>query len=260
MENGGAKNGMLSRIGRKKNGTVQSRYGILITKKLGETVFNGEWWGEKWDSVKKWTKEKWDGAVDIWNSIKGKIRETVFNKDWWGEKWDDVKNWSKNKWEQSKTIWSAAKATASSTLFNKNWWTNKWNDVKSWGKNILGDTWDLIKSKGAEVIGRHIVKFEKGWEKGRKDFKPDKKATGGYITQPTLSWIGEAGNEFVIPTQNNRGRGKMLLAQAASHLGMSVVPSSSGAASPVSSSPAPITPNAPAAPNLLPVRLVERFQ
>ncbi|OJT54797.1 transglycosylase [Bacillus altitudinis] len=220
-----------------------------ITKKLGETVFNGEWWGEKWDSVKKWTKEKWDGAVNIWNSIKGKIRETVFNKDWWGEKWDDVKNWSENKWEQSKTIWSAAKATASSTLFNKNWWTNKWNDVKSWGKNILGDTWDLIKSKGAEVVGRHIVKFEKGREKGRKDFKPDQKATGGYITQPTLSWIGEAGNEFVIPTQNNRGRGKMLLAQAASHLGMSVVPSSSGAASPVSSSPAPITPNAPVAPN-----------
>lgn len=219
-----------------------------ITKKLGETVFNGEWWGEKWDSVKKWTQEKWDGAVDIWDSIKGKIRETVFNKDWWGEKWNDVKNWSKNKWEQSKTIWSAAKATASSTLFNKNWWTNKWNDVKSWGKNILGDTWDLIKSKGAEVIGKHIVKFEKGREKGRKDFKPDQKATGGYITQPTLSWIGEAGNEFVIPTQNNRGRGKMLLAQAASHLGMSVVPSSSGAASPVSSSPAPITPNAPAAP------------
>ncbi|WOI40459.1 transglycosylase SLT domain-containing protein [Bacillus altitudinis] len=217
-----------------------------ITKKLGETVFNGEWWGEKWDSVKKWTQEKWDGAVDIWNSIKGKIRETVFNKDWWGEKWNDVKNWSKNKWEQSKTIWSAAKATASSTLFNKNWWTNKWNDVKSWGKNILGDTWDLIKSKGAEVIGKHIVKFEKGREKGRKDFKPDQKATGGYITQPTLSWIGEAGNEFVIPTQNNRGRGKMLLAQAASHLGMSVVPSSSGAASPVSSSPAPITPNASA--------------
>ncbi|MBG9911753.1 transglycosylase [Bacillus xiamenensis] len=73
---------------------------------------------------------------------------------------------------------------------------------------------------------------------------PDKRATGGYITQPTLSWVGEAGNEFVIPTQNNRGRGKMLLAQAASHLGMSVVPSSGGAANPVSSSPAQAAPNA----------------
>ena len=52
--------------------------------------------------------------------------------------------------------------------------------------------------------------------------------------------VGEAGNEFVIPTQNNRGRGKMLLAQAASHLGMSVVPSG-GAANQVSSSQATTT-------------------
>ncbi|GLF91892.1 hypothetical protein Saga11_31510 [Bacillus safensis] len=209
-----------------------------IKGKLSETVFNGDWWGEKWDSVKKWTKEKWDGAVEIWNSIKGKVRETVFNKDWWGEKWDDVKSWSKSKWKQSNTIWSTAKATISSTLFNKDWWSSKWNSVQSWGKNILGDTWDLVKSKGAKIVGKHFAKFEKGRENGKKDFKPDKKATGGYITQPTLSWVGEAGNEFVIPTQNNRGRGKMLLAQAASHLGMSVMPSGA-AGNQVSSSPAP---------------------
>ncbi|WP_342489029.1 transglycosylase SLT domain-containing protein [Bacillus sp. FSL P4-0248] len=209
-----------------------------IKGKLSETVFNGDWWGEKWDNVKKWTREKWDGAVDIWNSIKGKIRETVFNKDWWGEKWDNVKSWSKSKWEQSKTIWSTAKATISSTLFNKDWWSSKWSNVQSWGKNILGDSWDLLKSEGAKFVGRHIVKFEKGRENGKKDFKPGKKATGGYITQPTLSWVGEAGNEFVIPTQNNRGRGKMLLAQAASQLGMSVVPSGAAGNS-VSSSPAP---------------------
>ncbi|MGG1862456.1 transglycosylase SLT domain-containing protein [Bacillus safensis] len=210
-----------------------------IKGKLSETVFNGDWWGEKWDNVKKWTREKWDGAVEIWNSIKRKVRETVFNKDWWGEKWDNVKSWSKSKWEQSKTIWSTAKATISSTLFNKDWWSSKWNSVQSWGKNILGDTWDFVKSKGAKTVGKHIAKFEKGREKGKKDFKPDQKATGGYITQPTLSWVGEAGNEFVIPTQNNRGRGKMLLAQAASHLGMSVMPSGAAGKNQVSSSPAP---------------------
>lgn len=53
--------------------------------------------------------------------------------------------------------------------------------------------------------------------------KPKKHATGGYITKPTISWIGEAGKEFVIPVENNKGRGKMLLSQAASKLGMSVV-------------------------------------
>jgi len=81
-----------------------------------------------------------------------------------------------------------------------------------------------------------IVDVVINWIVGKK--KPDNNATGGYITQPTLSWVGEAGNEFVIPTQNNRGRGKMLLAQAASQLGMSVM-SSGAAGNQVSSSPAP---------------------
>ena len=58
---------------------------------------------------------------------------------------------------------------------------------------------------------------------GTRKEKPKKHATGGYITKPTISWIGEAGKEFVIPVENNKGRGKMLLSQAASKLGMSVV-------------------------------------
>ncbi|WP_411908503.1 transglycosylase SLT domain-containing protein [Bacillus sp. RSS_NA_20] len=138
--------------------------------------------------------------------------------------------------------------------------TDIWNGLSKWFKDNIQTP--IVKVAGAisdgfsAAFGWVQKIFEKAggivdvvinWIVGKK--KPDNNATGGYITQPTLSWIGEAGNEFVIPTQNNRGRGKMLLAQAASHLGMSVVPSSSGAASPVSSSPAPITPNAPAAPN-----------
>ncbi|MEH6961003.1 transglycosylase SLT domain-containing protein, partial [Bacillus altitudinis] len=137
--------------------------------------------------------------------------------------------------------------------------TDIWNGLSKWFKDNIQTP--IVKVAGAisdgfsAAFGWVQKIFEKAggivdvvinWIVGKK--KPDNNATGGYITQPTLSWIGEAGNEFVIPTQNNRGRGKMLLAQAASHLGMSVVPSSSGAASPVSSSPAPITPNAPAAP------------
>ncbi|WP_441004811.1 transglycosylase SLT domain-containing protein [Bacillus sp. PsM16] len=136
--------------------------------------------------------------------------------------------------------------------------TDIWNGLSKWFK-------DNIQTPIVKVAGAISDGFSKAFNWVKKIFDkagdginfvvkhlfgdPDKKATGGYITQPTLSWIGEAGNEFVIPTQNNRGRGKMLLAQAASHLGMSVVPSNSGAASPVSSSSAPITPNAPAAPN-----------
>ncbi|OLP64063.1 hypothetical protein BACPU_28100 [Bacillus pumilus] len=124
--------------------------------------------------------------------------------------------------------------------------TDIWDGLSKWFK-------DHIQTPIVKVAGAISDGFSKafGWVKkifdkagGVVDLvvnwvtgKPDKNATGGYITQPTLSWVGEAGNEFVIPTQNNRGRGKMLLAKAASHLGMSVVPSG-GSASPVASSPA----------------------
>ncbi|PCK20326.1 transglycosylase [Bacillus pumilus] len=126
--------------------------------------------------------------------------------------------------------------------------TDIWNGLSKWFEdNIqkpIGKVAETISDGFSKAFGwvKKIFDIAGGmvdvvvnWIVGGK--KPDTNATGGYITQPTLSWVGEAGNEFVIPTQNNRGRGKMLLAQAASHLGMSVVPSG-GAANSVSSSPA----------------------
>ncbi|WP_420359191.1 transglycosylase SLT domain-containing protein [Bacillus altitudinis] len=172
------------------------------------------------------------GAVSSWfmNNVWNPLVETVGTiKDSIGKKfeeaykvvtdiWDGLSKWFKDNIQTPIVKVAGAISDGFSKAFN-------------WVKKIFDKAGD-----GINFVVKHLFG------------DPDKKATGGYITQPTLSWIGEAGNEFVIPTQNNRGRGKMLLAQAASHLGMSVVPSSSGAASPVSSSPAPITPNAPAAP------------
>ncbi|TYS25899.1 transglycosylase SLT domain-containing protein [Bacillus altitudinis] len=172
------------------------------------------------------------GAVSSWfmNNVWNPLVETVGTiKDSIGKKfkeaykvvtdiWDGLSKWFKDNIQTPIVKVAGAISDGFSKAFN-------------WVKKIFDKAGD-----GINFVVKHLFG------------DPDKKATGGYITQPTLSWIGEAGNEFVIPTQNNRGRGKMLLAQAASHLGMSVVPSSGGAASPVSSSPAPITPNAPAAP------------
>ncbi|KAF1680820.1 transglycosylase SLT domain-containing protein [Bacillus sp. SKDU12] len=223
---------------------------------LESTLFNSDWWGGKWESVKSWTKDKWDQASSVWESVKSKVKETVFDKDWWGGKWEGVKGWTKEKWENTKSIWKKFTSTLEDSLFNKDWWSKKWDSVKEWGKNILGDSWDAVKSAGGKVVKtaqkvgggvtswvkEKVEHIQKGREKAHKDFgmKADKNATGGYITKPTISWIGEAGKEFVIPVDNNRGRGKMLLSQAASKLGMQVVDdmgaASSSAASPVSSS------------------------
>ncbi|MCY8756479.1 transglycosylase SLT domain-containing protein, partial [Bacillus haynesii] len=117
--------------------------------------------------------------------------------------------------------------------FNGDWWSDQWNSALERGKSIF---------EGAKSwIGEKVEYFQKGRERAHKDHGFDGYATGGYITKPTISWIGEAGNEFVIPTENNRGRGKMLLAQAATKLGMRVVDDmgaaagDGGASSPVSS-------------------------
>ncbi|MCY7653185.1 transglycosylase SLT domain-containing protein [Bacillus safensis] len=176
-----------------------------------------------------------------------------------------------NAWKKIQSIFGVV-----STWFMENVWNPLVDTVgtikDSFGKKfeeaykVVTDIWDGLSKWFEDNIQKPIVKvaeaigdgFSKafGWVKkifdkagGGVDFilkhvfgTPDKKATGGYITQPTLSWVGEAGNEFVIPTQNNRGRGKMLLAQAASQLGMSVVPSGA-AGNPVSSSPVPTTPS-----------------
>ncbi|MCY7936971.1 transglycosylase SLT domain-containing protein [Bacillus inaquosorum] len=206
---------------------------------LESTLFNSDWWGGKWEGVKSWAQEKWNGAVSVWESIKSKVKETVFNKDWWSGKWEGVKSWTKEKWENTKSLWKKFKSTLEDSLFNKDWWSKKWDSVKEWGKNILGDSWDAVKSAGGKVVKtaqkvgggvtswvkEKVDHFQKGREKAHRDFgmKADKNAIGGFITKPTISWIGEAGKEFVIPVDNNRGRGKMLLAQAASKLGMRVV-------------------------------------
>ncbi|PLV33981.1 hypothetical protein C7M30_00780 [Bacillus subtilis] len=210
-----------------------------VKSKVKETVFNKDWWSGKWEGVKSWAQEKWNGAVSVWESIKSKVKETVFNKDWWSGKWEGVKGWTKEKWENTKSLWKKFKSTLEDSLFNKDWWSGKWDSVKEWGKNILGDSWDAIKSTGGKVVKtaqklgggvtswvkEKVDHFQKGREKAHRDFgmKADKNATGGFITKPTISWIGEAGKEFVIPVDNNRGRGKMLLAQAALKLGMHVV-------------------------------------
>ncbi|MGG5179344.1 transglycosylase SLT domain-containing protein [Bacillus sp. MM09(2025)] len=161
-----------------------------------------------------------------------------------------------NAWKKIQLIFGAV-----STWFMENVWNPLVDTVgtikDSFGKKfeeaykLVTDIWDGLSKWFEDNIQKPIVKVAEaigdgfsaafGWVKkifdkaggivdvvinwivGKK--KPDNNATGGYITQPTLSWVGEAGNEFVIPTQNNRGRGKMLLAQAASHLGMSVMPS-----------------------------------
>ncbi|MCY8740256.1 transglycosylase SLT domain-containing protein [Bacillus haynesii] len=204
-----------------------------IAGTISETIFNGDWWSEKWNNAVTWAQNTWDGAVSVWESITGTIKDTVFNGDWWGEQWDNAVTWAQNAWDGAVSVWESITGTIKDTVFNGDWWSNQWNSALERGKSIF---------EGAKSwVGEKVEYFQKGRERAHKDHGFEGYATGGYITKPTISWIGEAGNEFVIPTENNRGRGKMLLAQAATKLGMRVVDDmgaaagNGGTSSPVSS-------------------------
>ncbi|MEH7185688.1 phage tail tape measure protein [Bacillus subtilis] len=199
-----------------------------VKEKVKSTLFNSEWWSEKWSGVKSWAQNKWNSASSVWESVKGKIKSTLFSEKWWSGKWESVKSWSKNKWDNAKSIWKSVKSSISETLFSKKWWSEKWQSVKELGSSILGGVKEVggkVASSAKKTAGKAwgYVKSGVNYLFGSGKEKPKKHATGGYITKPTISWIGEAGKEFVIPVENNKGRGKMLLSQAASKLGMSVV-------------------------------------
>ncbi|MCY7823835.1 transglycosylase SLT domain-containing protein [Bacillus spizizenii] len=163
--------------------------GSEVKKKLDSTLFDQKWWSEKWSGIKSNAKTSLNGLSDTWSNVKEKVKSTLFNSEWWSEKWQSVK-------ELGSSILGGVKEVG--------------GKVASSAKKTAGKAWGYVKS-GVNYL------FGSGKE------KPKKHATGGYITKPTISWIGEAGKEFVIPVENNKGRGKMLLSQAASKLGMSVV-------------------------------------
>ncbi|MCY9316267.1 transglycosylase SLT domain-containing protein [Bacillus haynesii] len=237
------------------NGDWWSEQWDSLSQTATNTFLNGDWWGEKWGSLKEtatntflngnWWAEQAGylyGTLEatflgplsnVWGTIAGTISETIFNGDWWSEKWNNAVTWAQNAWDGAVSVWESITGTIKDTVFNGDWWSNQWNSALERGKSIF---------EGAKSwVGEKVEYFQKGRERAHKDHGFEGYATGGYITKPTISWIGEAGNEFVIPTENNRGRGKMLLAQAATKLGMRVVDDmgaaagNGGTSSPVSS-------------------------
>ncbi|WP_144491117.1 transglycosylase SLT domain-containing protein [Bacillus sp. WP8] len=195
---------------------------IMFIWNLFKSTWN--WIKTTWIILAKWFDEY------VWQPYK-KYAEPAITFVW--EKFQDA-------WEIIKGIWKTVSGWFEEKVFNplkkhsenlKKTWQGIFGvvgDVVGKIKETTGNVFKIFENKGEEKTG-----YKKIPAKGKK---PDQKATGGYITKPTLSWIGEAGKEFVIPTENNKGRGKMLLAQAASHLGMSVVPNGASPTSPASSS------------------------
>ncbi|KSV98688.1 phage portal protein, partial [Bacillus velezensis] len=178
----------------------------------------------------------WDKIKSVFSTVSGWFMDTV---------WNPVKDMVKNVGKGISDAFQTALDTVKDIWKGLSGWFEKHikeplvkvgtaiSDAFSAAFDWVKKIWD--KTGGKMISG--IMNFVTGGG-GDKKKKTDKNATGGYITKPTISWIGEAGKEFVIPVDNNRGRGKMLLSQAASKLGMRVVDDMGAASAQSSAVPA----------------------
>ncbi|MDU7473627.1 MAG: tape measure protein [Paenibacillus macerans] len=184
---------------------------------IGETLFNGEWWNEKWSAVEAWSAESWENAKQIWNNAAAAIESTVFNGEWWAEKWQGVQTWAANSWEGAQEIWNSALNAINNTLFNGEWWQSKWDNVKGWAANA----WESIKGGWDNFWGKIGSAFQEGKEAGKEAAGTKAYAQGGFISRPHVGLVGEAGPEVIIPlSAGRRSRGRELWERAGQMLGV----------------------------------------
>ncbi|KYD04733.1 hypothetical protein B4144_1332 [Bacillus atrophaeus] len=228
---------------------------------------NGAWTtiSDTWSSVSNWFYDNvWNPIVTKVEDIKTSIKEKFDDaRKFFEDAWDGIETWF-NKHVKEPLVKVAEK------IAEKFQWVIDLKDAASSGigyvKDAVGGFFTNVTNRGQEITHLEKKTSEKS-SKGKASSKTttnnifsqsptnmtvlqqslNRNATGGYITKPTISWIGEAGKEFVIPVDNNRGRGKMLLSQAASKLGMQVV-DNMGTASSSAGSPVAVSREAAASP------------
>ncbi|MFF2887020.1 hypothetical protein [Paenibacillus sp. NPDC057967] len=186
---------------------------------IGDTLFNGEWWNEKWSAVEAWSDESWEKSKETWNNAIAAIGDTIFNGEWWAERWKGVQDWTSSAWDKTQDVWNNSLAAIESTLFNGEWWQSKWAKVEGWASK----SWENIKSGWGKFWDKVGGAFNEGKEAGQKAAGGGYKAyaRGGFISRPHMGLVGEAGPEAIIPlSANMRGRGRELWEKAGLMLGV----------------------------------------
>lgn len=140
------------------------------------SVIKGDWEGA-WNGIKNIVTSIWDGIKSIFNSVVGFFKNTFTN----------VKNTLKNVWNEILKVFKAP----INTIIG---WINKligaWNSIKF---EVPSIDLPLVGKVGGFTIGVPQIP------------KIPLLAEGGLVDQPTLSVIGEAGKEAVVPLENNTG-------------------------------------------------------
>ena len=139
-----------------------------------------------------------DGLGNLWNSIKEKFTAL----------WTNLSSWFTNKVSSFKNLGSTLISNIKSGIGNiwtslKSKFTTFWTDMKNWfaGRALkLKTTWDTTSTLGKALVNMGL----KGMPK--LSFF----AKGGIVDGATLSVLGEAGKEAVIPLERNTGWMKVM--------------------------------------------------
>lgn len=129
-----------------------------ITEGLSNSLFSGDWWGEKWNGVKSITESSVFDAG--WWAEKagfayGVIESTLLNGDLWAEKWQGVKDITSEAWNGITSMFGYVMEGISSTVFNGDWWSEKWNQTKTIASDVWSgavDIWNGVKDGVASTI------------------------------------------------------------------------------------------------------------
>ena len=192
-------------------------------------IFSGAWNAIKaiWSAVIGWFKGIWDGIVAVFSGVIS-FYVGIYSGAWNGIKaiWSAVTGWFGNVWQGIKNIFSAV-----SGWFG-NIFTGAWNAIKNAFSSVTSfftGVWDTVKSifTGAgTAIGNAISGAFKGAVNGAFSTVENginsaiglidkvtpgsigrvslpRLAKGGIVDSPTTAIIGEAGEEAVLPLENN---------------------------------------------------------
>lgn len=190
---------------------------------------------ETWDNIKTSISDKWGEVTqeteDTWNNL------TTWLGTTWGNintsaatSWETIKTSISGKWTELKDkcseIWTNIKTefdnviTWVKTTFTTGW-SNAWNGVKNIFTGVFNGLLNVAK-KPLNAIITMINKIIDGLNSinldipdwvpgvGGESFginipKIPALAKGGILDSPTLSMVGEAGKEAVMPLENNTG-------------------------------------------------------
>lgn len=139
-------------------------------------LLKGDWQGA-WNSIKSTFETVWNGIKAVMNTIKTFLVNTFTN----------AKNALKNVWDQILIVFKAPINTIIGWI---NKLINAWNSIKF---EVPAVDLGPLGSFGGFTVGVPQIA------------NVPMLAKGGVVDQPTLSVIGEAGKEAVVPLENNTG-------------------------------------------------------